>query len=136
MRTVVAFLAGAVLVAAAFGVGRVTRADAGAPVVAPIPTPEPLAPATPVSAPAVSAGKTIPALRPVPTPKPKKQSTTSSSSSSATPSGSGSGSGTTSTGTAPPAATTAPSSSGGSTTSSPPPAKKQPSKSKPVEEIG
>jgi len=130
MRTVLIALVGVALVGAAFGLGRVTRADAEAPVVPVAATPVPLEAGAPVSASSVSAGPTIPALRPVPTPKPKKKTTKTS-----TPSGSSGSSGsTTTTNTAPPAATTAPSTSRPPTSSSPPPAKKKPSQ--PVEEIG
>ena len=126
MRTVVPALVGVALIAVAFGVGRVTRADAGgAPVVAPAPTPVTLAPTAPVSATSVSAGKSIPALRPAPTPKPKKKQQRAAPTAPTTT-------------VATPAATTAPSTSQPSTpnTSSPPPAKKMQPSSKPVEEIG
>jgi hypothetical protein len=123
MRTVAAALVGVGLIVAAFGLGRVTRADAGAPVVAPRATPAPLAPGAPVSATGLEAARAIPALRPKPKPKRKKATTTTRT---AAPSSSGT--------TAAPAPTAAPAAPRPST-QTPPAQKKQPSP-RPVEEIG
>jgi hypothetical protein len=121
MRTVAAALVGVALIVAAFGLGRVTRADAGAPVVVPRATPEPLAPGAPVSAAGVEAARTIPALRPKPKPK-RKTPTTTRTAAPSSPT------------TAAPAPTAAPAAPRPST-QAPAPQPKQPSP-RPVEEIG